>query len=910
MLKPFLIRDLHDDPQQQEDIVDDTASDLYNATDIISIGPHRRHGLVQLSAADYDEIAYIHPQARLTYLDEDDGETITVGSALELSQRLDEPPVQETDTGFPEPIHLFDIRRRRSVVDLWKRFGHNERTANSETSNIEIVEDFNDRSTTPVANTSPGAAPAVEHMQGNTPEDDTSESFLSAFEAEMAKVMNEPQSSTENNAAEGGSSSTAPQAESTSSLPRETADAFASALRNLIEVAELISSGVRSKLPELERQLENARQALPSDITDSMRNAFLLFEEQVKAMAATLNTIPEAIRRETRPGGVHLFPEFPDFPAPHTAIRGLREMGVQLGGMGQSLLDVFESSVRGAFPGQLDSYLSGFPNFSDANQQSSLPNNPVEVTSNTRDDTTSRPDVRLNDMPAAAAQSGQTDNVNARSPNVGPGGTMDSSRHVQQPTQPSPFSSSFGQNPPSWSSWWLPPHIPPQHPHPHSFWNYRPPRHHHPHFPPAPPNPFPALHHPAPPPPPPQFHSGTEPNATEQPRRPASESLLSSRPGPDADSTRSLFIGNLGYNVTERMVRDVFMSKGFAAGVNLPLEARTGKHAGFGYLIFSTAAEATLALREFQGVVIDGHSINLEYVDNSPITSLAGQDQGDNANIATATTTQTSGVVRHDTSETNAILSANSAPNDTVHDMLLAETEARFPPVSQLDAHILAEHSVTPPASLSANPPNTRQISQVLVEESTGPSQSFPEPSPQDGPDPSYNAPTQALNTHPRHPHRHLHRSRSQAHIPRRAATVRAPEQRHVSFDPFDAQPILRRRATERHSLRSGPRMSLFDLRHPASNPHPSQRSRPQSQNLSAHEEEHDEEVSRKRAEEEARRQRAIDDCVASLAQLGYGNEQDGGPQRMAVYAVAANGELVDAIEMIEEERKAYEQRG
>jgi hypothetical protein len=78
MLKPFLIRDLHDDPQQQEDIVDDTASDLYNATDIISIGPHRRHGLVQLPAADYDEIAYIHPQARLTYLDEDDGETITV----------------------------------------------------------------------------------------------------------------------------------------------------------------------------------------------------------------------------------------------------------------------------------------------------------------------------------------------------------------------------------------------------------------------------------------------------------------------------------------------------------------------------------------------------------------------------------------------------------------------------------------------------------------------------------------------------------------------------------------------------------------------------------------------------------------------------------------------------------------
>ncbi len=76
MLKPFLIRDLEDN-SQHPDIIEDTASDLYNATDV-SVGPQRRHGLVQLAAEDYDEIAYIHPQARLTYLDEDDGETITV----------------------------------------------------------------------------------------------------------------------------------------------------------------------------------------------------------------------------------------------------------------------------------------------------------------------------------------------------------------------------------------------------------------------------------------------------------------------------------------------------------------------------------------------------------------------------------------------------------------------------------------------------------------------------------------------------------------------------------------------------------------------------------------------------------------------------------------------------------------
>lgn len=80
MLKPFLIRDLHDD-QLSENIVYDSESDLYNATDVGSVTPQQRHGRVELSAADYDEIAYIHPQARLSYLDEDDGETITVLSS-------------------------------------------------------------------------------------------------------------------------------------------------------------------------------------------------------------------------------------------------------------------------------------------------------------------------------------------------------------------------------------------------------------------------------------------------------------------------------------------------------------------------------------------------------------------------------------------------------------------------------------------------------------------------------------------------------------------------------------------------------------------------------------------------------------------------------------------------------------
>jgi hypothetical protein len=55
--------------------------------------------------------------------------------------------------------------------------------------------------------------------------------------------------------------------------------------------------------------------------------------------------------------------------------------------------------------------------------------------------------------------------------------------------------------------------------------------------------------------------------------------------------------------------------------------------------------------------------------------------------------------------------------------------------------------------------------------------------------------------------------------------------------------------------------------------------------------------------------QSIIDNCVDTLVKLGYGRGQDGGRQRLAVYAQAVGGKLAEAVEMIEEERKAYAQQ-
>ncbi|KAL5000220.1 hypothetical protein BDV10DRAFT_162909 [Aspergillus recurvatus] len=697
--------------------------------------------------------------------------------------------------------------------------------------------------------------PHIEDERTTTAENESSESFLSAFETEMARLMNESRLS-ENDALESTSSSRPAQAESTSNIPRETAEAFASAMRSLMEVAELIKSGVRSKLPELERHLDNARRALPNDITDSMRSAFLSFEEQVKAMVATLNNLPETIRRDNAPGSARLFSEF---PTPYSAMNGLRELSVQLGGIGLTLIDAFESSIRGTFPGQSDSLFSSFPNFSEpTSHQANVPNNEPESSSRHRGN------------PAF----GQTsDNPVVFPPH----------HSTTAPSAPNP--------------------VPPESH--HSLWGY-------PQFPYVPPFQWPAS----------SFGFGPEPFIAPDFDTAAESHQTRSNPPVPPDTeyhpSRSLFIGNVGFNVTQVMVRDVFSSKGLVVGVNLPVDSRSGKHAGFGYLTFATDEGAARAMKELQGTVIDGHRINLEYVDHTPITAVISPE-AEGPELETAAP-QSPAAIHHDTVGDPLVSVPNNnntdpePRNETVHDMLLAQAEARFPPVSQLDAHMLAGQSAgasqSATSSRARSAERTRATIRTAVRDHVSSYEPFPGtfsqhpigpmPGPantQPIPAPRYQDATRQslllrLNPHNFHPHR--------------AATVREPEPSRRSFDPFEPQPGLRRRATERHSLHNRHR-GRMGPRHRASFHHLSQPAPEQTPDLSAPGEESDVQESRRASRKEQKR-RAIDECVSALVDMGFGDKEGGG-QRLEVYAAAAKGDLVEAIEMIEEERKAYEQR-
>lgn len=85
-------------------------------------------GLISITKRQYESTIKSQPDAKLLYLDDDDGELITVGSALELSQRLEEPVLRYTRGTFTETynpvddrlVHVFDINHSSGSLAEWR----------------------------------------------------------------------------------------------------------------------------------------------------------------------------------------------------------------------------------------------------------------------------------------------------------------------------------------------------------------------------------------------------------------------------------------------------------------------------------------------------------------------------------------------------------------------------------------------------------------------------------------------------------------------------------------------------------------------------------------------------------------------------------------------------------------------
>lgn len=992
MLKPFQIRDLHGSARDQEE------------------PSGRSNDAVQISAVDYDHLASTHPRARLSYLDDDDGDNIEVGSSLELSQRLDEPIKIEAiqiSKDEPTPMHLFDIRRSNSITELWKRFekqaldtpeiGEVKRSvvATEEYSNDKPASDqapaiLNTKSVinsgenpllsgyeAELANLADHAGPDL--PKGSQPTSsveagpnapnvagEESQPLMAAFEAELASLMN----SAKDSATRGQQTASSPQPDqstdsSSQRTPHPVEILAAQVLSHLANGANMVHSEFTARLPELQRQLQDAREqlrdaqrTLPENVRMSLHTLLSTIEAQMKI---ALGSLPSG-GRQFAEDALHA-----GRPVAENAADGFRTMAFGFNEFGKSLYAAFEeefgrsvfapvsrgptapSTTGAAASGSADDCPpSSEPTSHNAETQPMDLKREVPVASQ-------MPVFTYKNMNASAVPS-ESENLNQdaqanRHCPYPPRYHRDPHVHMRppHPRNPPPNPAHWGYPPPP-AFWPSLGHLP---------WNFPPTRH--------------SYHHPAPPPharppqPPPYpgrwpvpssfGHLFTPPHNHHNQNHPSS-TATAEVPSRDADpqpegENKTLFVGNVGFNVSEKMIEDVFASKGFIVNVDLPLDATSGKHAGFGYLHFPSKYPAIAAIDALQGERIDGYAINLEFSENTPIESVLatsnsssngtphndGQGGSQQVNSGSLPRKDASTKRRKSVSFKEPSLKMEEADNvhsssvpprvgspqlidlsfentsgsacdssrqdkddpaqkqaneDEAFSTFNPEMEmSRFPPVSQIEAQLLSKHSqerATPAGTLSdlalesplrrsqttSSVHGTRPLAHPSVEEMRYDTDQS-NPSPLMGP---------SL---------------------RRSSTMVFPHPKpyHPVSSDDTAYPRLKRHASERHSLRPSADTDTWarlDRRE-------RRRSRPSSEHSipgSFPVEETIQPSASADHEPEGLNTSEIENCVSSLIDMGYGTAEEGGRSRMAVYAAASNGSLLDAIEMIEEERKVY----
>ncbi|PWY87921.1 hypothetical protein BO94DRAFT_534925 [Aspergillus sclerotioniger CBS 115572] len=998
MFKPFQIRDLHGSPSHTSAEESLTSSPKPLSRELASL--RTRRGIVQLSASEYDNLSSKHPRARLTYVDDDDGELITVGSSLELSQRLDEPvdpatePVPIPQAVIPEPMHLFDIRRSNSITELWKKFEIKR--------DVQTVRDTdNVQAKSATTDVPADVQSGVEHEPVETSNDETAP-LLAAFEAEMAKIMDASRTVNDGNTSEGSPASAEEPTGTEASRPPNPTDAFTHAIQNLISGAERLSSGVRSSIPEIERHMQNAQRALPENVGTSVQGALTALEAHMRQLTTSINNSTVA----GMPTGNILRGEL---PTAANTVDSLRAMASELGNVGHTLFEAFESEFG-------CNRTSGQPQASPEEHHGVLHPDYVE-TPRPSDDQSSQSQDMGSEKTQRKEKDLRKDSGFENSSKAGSSGQPSGRGQTQSnslpfrphplshrgyrggfipqdccpPLPPQPFSPhSHRHHPPPPLPFFGPPphHCPPPPPGPPGYWPTPEGLNHLTRFPPVPP---PHVPHPPPIlyPPHDTFAEPYQPQGRlnfwtkvpihehahhETRGMPTNDAVLTEEDGAaiseaQSSTNTSLFIGNVGFNVSEKMISDVFASRGFLVNVHLPLDVGTDKHAGFGYLSFPSVPAAKAALEALQGTHIDGHAINLEFSDHSPIARLrpeesrpqaelgsrvppvtdhksklselqgsaatlagsekasskeGGEEKGsaspsgkrsvpltvadlcsnDNRNLgkAVSTTTGLEGSSLSDSERLNSLYpsllpegvpdqgpsESNNPAFHSIPDLTRELEECRFPPVSQLEAHFLAEQhreaeSYAAQARFQGKTPEGSTEGQNASSDAA--LQGLPGTFPHEGRENSSARLEQVSGRRQMHdmpdegsfgPRRHVRRSKTQR--PPRSSWG---DPGFFGFLGRDSpRSMSGRRPEGRHRHRGGRRNSFESPSPEIQHVHPDAR------------------------------QHSIDECVSTLVSLGYGGAGDGGIQRIAVYAAAADGSLSEAIEMIEEERKAYEQQG
>lgn len=234
----------------------------------------------------------------------------------------------------PKPMHIFDIRRSNSVTQLWKKF-----ECSSQPHIVQDTEVISTEQRPENEASSALASTADTNGQLDSATVEPSEPLLAAFEAELARILNVSERSSSQGEAQGGSPLlTVLQSRTDSDRPQNPADAFAQAVRNMVNGAQLISSGVRSRIPDFERQLRDIQRAVPGHVESTMQSALTVMESRVR-------NLTEALHSAAATAGQGSDGVLRENPMAATTVNSLRTMASELGQIGHTLFTAFESEL-------------------------------------------------------------------------------------------------------------------------------------------------------------------------------------------------------------------------------------------------------------------------------------------------------------------------------------------------------------------------------------------------------------------------------------------------------------------------------------------------------------------------------------------------------------------------------------
>ena len=82
-------------------------------------------------------------------------------------------------------------------------------------------------------------------------------------------------------------------------------------------------------------------------------------------------------------------------------------------------------------------------------------------------------------------------------------------------------------------------------------------------------------------------------------------------------STR-LYVGNLSFNTSDATVREHFEAFGTVTDVHVVMDRDTGRPRGFAFVTMGSPAEATRAINETNGQMLDGRPLRVNEAEERP----------------------------------------------------------------------------------------------------------------------------------------------------------------------------------------------------------------------------------------------------------------------------------------------------